>query len=95
MPRGYGTYCPVSLAAEIVGERWTIPLLLVLCDDARLRFNEMRRALPRIPPSTPVQRLRSLEDAGGRIAPNFRKLGLSLTINAAGESATNIITTRA
>lgn len=64
MPRGYGTYCPVSLAAEIVGERWTIPLLLVLCDDARLRFNEMRRALPRIPPSTLVQRLRSLEDAG-------------------------------
>jgi DNA-binding HxlR family transcriptional regulator len=61
--KGYGTYCPVSLAAEIVGERWTIPLLLALTTGT-LRFNELRRALPRIPPSTLSQRLRSLEDAG-------------------------------
>ncbi len=64
MSKGYGTYCPVSLAAEVVGERWTIPLLVALGDDDTLRFNEMRRALPRIPPSTLTQRLRSLEDAG-------------------------------
>lgn len=60
--KGYGTYCPVSLAAEVLGERWTIPLVLTLLDGVT-RFNEMKRAMPRIPPSTLSQRLRSLEEA--------------------------------
>ena len=53
---------PVSLTSEILGERWTILVILVLCDGVT-RFGDMQRALPRISASTLAQRLRSLEAA--------------------------------
>ena len=56
----YGQYCPLSLATEILGERWTNLIIFALCDGSR-RFNELQRALPRISASTLTQRLRSLE----------------------------------
>ncbi len=62
MKSTYGQYCPVSLASEILGERWTILIILALCDGCS-RFNVMQRALPRISASTLAQRLRSLEEA--------------------------------
>lgn len=62
MKSRYGQYCPVSLATEILGERWTILIILVLCDGIT-RFNDMQRALPRISASTLAQRLRSLEES--------------------------------
>jgi len=42
MKSRYGQYCPVSLATEILGERWTILIILVLCDGIT-RFNDMQR----------------------------------------------------
>lgn len=62
MSSRYGQYCPVALATEILGERWTILIVLVLCDGVT-RFSDMQRALPRIPASTLSSRLRSLETA--------------------------------
>lgn len=62
MKSKYGQYCPVSLASEILGERWTILIILALCDGCS-RFNTMQRALPRISASTLSLRLRSLEAA--------------------------------
>ena len=59
----YGQYCPVALAAEILGERWTILILLALMDGVS-RFNDMQRALPRISATMLSQRLRTLEEAG-------------------------------
>jgi DNA-binding HxlR family transcriptional regulator len=58
----YGQYCPLSLATEIFGERWTNLIIFALCDGSR-RFNELQRALPRISASTLTQRLRSLEES--------------------------------
>ncbi|MEO1405578.1 MAG: helix-turn-helix domain-containing protein [Pseudomonadota bacterium] len=63
MKSKYGQYCPVSLATEILGERWTILVVLVLADGFH-RFSELERALPRISASTLSIRLKSLEDAG-------------------------------
>lgn len=63
MKSKYGQYCPVSLATEILGERWTILVVLVLADGFH-RFSELERALPRISASTLSVRLKSLEDAG-------------------------------
>lgn len=63
MARGYGQYCPVALATEILGERWTMLVILALIDGVA-RFNDLQRALPRISATTLTQRLRSLEDAG-------------------------------
>ena len=62
MKNTYGQYCPVSLASEVLGERWTILIIFALCDGSS-RFNALQRALPRISASTLAQRLRSLEEA--------------------------------
>lgn len=61
--RGYGQFCPVAQAAEIVAERWT-PLILreLLCGSRR--FNDLRRGVPLMSPSLLSQRLKELEDAG-------------------------------
>lgn len=61
--RGYGQYCPVALGSEILGERWTILIVLALMDGVH-RFNDFQRALPRISATVLSQRLRSLEEAG-------------------------------
>lgn len=61
--KGYGQYCPMALACEIVGERWT-PLVLRELMCGRSRFNEIQRSLPRMSPSLLVRRLRTLMDAG-------------------------------
>jgi len=60
MKSTYGQYCPVSLASEVIGERWTILIVLAFYDGCS-RFNALQRALPRISASTLAQRLRSLE----------------------------------
>jgi len=61
MKSSYGQYCPVALASEVLGVRWTILIIFALCDGSR-RFNDLQRALPRISASTLAQRLRTLEE---------------------------------
>ena len=44
---GYGQFCPVSMAAEILCSRWTVVLLReMLCGSTR--FNDLRRGLPTV-----------------------------------------------
>jgi DNA-binding HxlR family transcriptional regulator len=61
--KGYGQFCPVSRAAEILAERWT-PLVVreLLCGSAR--FNDLQRGVPRMSPALLTRRLRELEHAG-------------------------------
>jgi DNA-binding HxlR family transcriptional regulator len=61
--KGYGQFCPIALASEIVAERWTPLILRELLNDSR-RFGELRQGLPLISRTLLVQRLRSLERAG-------------------------------
>lgn len=61
--KGYGQFCPVAKAAEVVAERWTPLLLRELIAGSR-RFNELRRGLPLMSPALLSQRLKELEDAG-------------------------------
>lgn len=62
-PSGYGQFCPVSMAAEILCSRWTIVLLReLLCGSTR--FNDLRRGLPRMSPTLLSKRLKELELAG-------------------------------
>jgi DNA-binding HxlR family transcriptional regulator len=60
--KGYGQFCPVAKAAEIVAERWT-PLVLreLICGSRR--FNELRRGLPLISSALLSRRLKELEYA--------------------------------
>lgn len=59
---GYGQYCPLALASEVVTERWTPLVLRELMLGAR-RFNDVQRGVPRMSPSLLTRRLRTLERA--------------------------------
>ena len=60
---GYGSFCPVSKAAEVVCQRWT-PLILRELLVGSSRFNEIRRGVPTCSPSLLSKRLKELEAAG-------------------------------
>jgi DNA-binding HxlR family transcriptional regulator len=59
----YGQFCPVAMAAEVVCTRWT-PLILRELVAGSMRFNDLRRGLPRISPTLLSKRLKELEGAG-------------------------------
>jgi DNA-binding HxlR family transcriptional regulator len=59
----YNQFCPVAMAAEILGARWTLVLLRELVAGST-RFNELRRGLPRMSPALLSKRLKDLEAAG-------------------------------
>lgn len=61
--KGYGQFCPVAKASEILAERWT-PLVLRELLAGSHRFNDLRRGVPLMSRSLLSKRLRSLEDAG-------------------------------
>src|SRR5215468_3270576 len=60
---GYNQFCPVAMAAEILGSRWTLVLLRELVAGST-RFNELRRGVPRMSPALLSKRLKELEAAG-------------------------------
>ncbi|MEJ7721377.1 MAG: winged helix-turn-helix transcriptional regulator [Ilumatobacteraceae bacterium] len=59
----YGKFCPVSMGAEVMADRWT-PLILRELIMGSTRFNDIARGLPGISRSLLVQRLRHLERKG-------------------------------
>jgi DNA-binding HxlR family transcriptional regulator len=59
----YGQYCPVSKAAEVLGERWTLLIVRDLMLGAH-RFTDLHRGLPGLSRSLLAARLRELERAG-------------------------------
>lgn len=61
--RGYGQYCPVAKAAEVLGERWTLLIVRELVMGTH-RFNDLQRGLPAIPRSVLAGRLRRLQADG-------------------------------
>ncbi len=60
---GYGEFCPVSMASEIVCTRWT-PLILRELLMGSTRFGDIRRAIPKLSPTLLSTRLKELETAG-------------------------------
>ncbi|MCO5223363.1 MAG: helix-turn-helix transcriptional regulator [Thermomicrobiales bacterium] len=61
--KGYGQFCPVSIAAEVLSERWTLLVLRELLAGST-RFNDLHRGVPLMSASLLSQRLRDLELAG-------------------------------
>ena len=59
----YNQFCPVAMAAEILGARWTLVLLRELVVGST-RFNDLRRGVPRMSPALLSKRLKDLETAG-------------------------------
>jgi DNA-binding HxlR family transcriptional regulator len=61
--KGYGQFCPVAKAAEILTERWTLLVLRELLFGSR-RFNDLRRGVPFMSPTLLSKRLKFLEETG-------------------------------
>lgn len=60
---GYGQFCPVAMASEVLGTRWTFLVVReLLCGSTR--FNQLRRGLPRMSPALLSKRLGELEELG-------------------------------
>lgn len=89
--KGYGQFCPIAKAAEILAERWT-PLVLRELILGSTRFNDLRRGVPLMSPSLLAQRLRRLEEEGlieRRPAPSGR--GFTYHLSEAGRELEPLI----
>lgn len=60
---GYGQFCPVAKAMELLDERWTMLVIRELLCGSR-HFNALRRGVPRMSPTLLSARLRTLVRAG-------------------------------
>ncbi len=63
MAKGYGQFCPLAKAAELLCERWTMILVRELAAGSR-RFNDLRRGMPLVSPTLLSRRLKQLVEAG-------------------------------
>lgn len=59
MSKGYGTFCPVAKASEVLAERWMLLIVRDLLHGSR-HFNDFRRGLPPMSPSLISKRLQTL-----------------------------------
>lgn len=62
-PQGYGQFCPVAMASEVLCTRWTMLVVRELLAGS-MRFNDLRRGVPRMSPALLSNRLRELEQMG-------------------------------
>lgn len=60
---GYGQYCPLALAAEVLCRRWSLLVISRVIDGCHT-FNEIHRGVPRMSPSLLSTRLGELVHAG-------------------------------
>lgn len=89
--KGYGQFCPVAMAAEILAERWT-PLVVRELVCGSMRFNDLQRGVPRMSSALLSKRLKELEYSGivdRRPAPDGR--GSTYRLTRAGEELAPIL----
>ena len=63
MAERFGDYCPIAMANEVIGDRWS-PLVLRELIIGETRFNDIHRGIPRIGRSVLAGRLKWLERNG-------------------------------
>ncbi len=88
---GYGQFCPVSVASEVLAEKWNLLILReLLCGSHR--FNDLHRGVPLMSGSLLSQRLRSLESWGliDRV-PDEGQRGNSYYLTDAGKALRPIV----
>lgn len=87
---GYGQFCPVSMASEILCTRWTLLVLReFLCGTTR--FNDLRRGVPKMSPSLLSKRLKELQAAGIIIARTDAKGVATYHLTDAGEELRAVV----
>lgn len=87
----YGSFCPVSLATDVIADRWT-PLIVRELVLGNTRFNDIARCLPGISRSLLVQRLRHLERKGVvELQPSRTGKGNEYHLTPAGKDLQTVI----
>ena len=87
---GYGQFCPVSMAAEVLCTRWTVLVLReMLCGSTR--FSDLRRGVPRMSPALLSKRLKELEKAGVIVTEPARAGTVGYRLSEAGEDLRPIV----
>ena len=87
---GYGQFCPVSMAAEILCTRWTALIVReMLCGSTR--FNDLRRGVPRMSPALLSKRLKELEKAGVIVTVAQKNGTVEYHLSPAGEDLRPLI----
>ena len=87
--KGYGQFCPIAKASEVIGERWTNLVIRELGAGSDT-FNDLRKGLPLMSPSLLSSRLKSLEHSG--IVERKEDHGhVRYLLTRAGEELTQII----
>jgi DNA-binding HxlR family transcriptional regulator len=59
----YEQYCPIAVALDHIGDRWTLLIFRELFEGDR-RFTDLQQGLPGIAPTLLAQRLKALEASG-------------------------------
>ena len=87
--KGYGQFCPVAKATEVLGEKWTPLIIRELISDEQ-SFNNLRKGVPLMSPSLLSSRLKTLERSGV-IERNKTDKGVMYSLTHAGEELGPII----
>lgn len=87
---GYGQFCPVSMASEIICSRWTTLIIREMLCGSR-RFNDLRRGVPRMSPALLSKRLKDLQAAGIVIATPNEQGVLEYRLSPAGEDLRDVV----
>ena len=87
---GYGQFCPVSMASEVLCSRWTTLVVReLLCGSTR--FNDLRRGLPKMSPALLSKRLKELQQAGVIAALRRPNGSVEYHLSEAGEELRPLI----
>ena len=86
---GYGQFCAVARAHEVVGGRWTLLVVRELLCGSR-RFNDIRRGIPRISPTMLSERLEALVVAGAVVRTDGQH-GAEYALTDAGAELATLI----
>jgi DNA-binding HxlR family transcriptional regulator len=91
MRKGYGQFCPVAKAAEVLGDRWSLLVLREMLYGNRY-FNDISRGVPLMSRALLVQRLKELEKLGVVISQEKETgQGYEYLLTPAGEALRPLI----
>ena len=89
--KGYGQFCPMAKATELIGEKWTLLILRELLLGTT-RFNDFQRAMSRMSPTLLAKRLRTLEESGIIIRKKLSgQKGYEYRLTAAGKELSPLL----
>ncbi len=86
---GYGQFCAVARAQEVLGARWTVLVVRELLCGSR-RFNDIRRGIPRISRTVLSERLQALALVGA-VARSDGRHGPEYALTEAGKELANLV----